>query len=52
MKGKGITFGFSRKRQETYESFDEIGSEKIDLPTLTIGWKICALECIRFLFCK
>jgi hypothetical protein len=45
-------FGFFRKSLKIYESFDEIGSKKIDPPTLAIGWKICALECIHFLFCK
>jgi hypothetical protein len=44
MKKKGSFFGFFRKRKETCESFDKIGTKRIDLPTFVVGWKICALK--------
>ncbi len=39
---------FLEKKKETCESFDEIGTKRIDPPAFVVGWKICALK--NFIF--
>jgi hypothetical protein len=50
MRKKRSFFGFFRKRKKTCESFDEIGTKRIDLPMFVVGWKIHALKNV-FVFC-
>ncbi len=44
MRKKGSFFGFFFKKKETCESFDEIGTKRIDPPMFVVGWKIRVLK--------